>query len=104
MEPPVGEPFATKTRAARGRRRTRRGRLHHLLPLLRRRRAAFLFFPPASKPHRHTTPTHYTSARSHGGEDDRCFPLVDATAIEPEWNAPRRRIAAGDAGHRAPLP
>jgi hypothetical protein len=31
---------------------------------------------------------------------------VDATAIEPEWNAPRchrRRAAAGDAGHRARL-
>jgi hypothetical protein len=28
---------------------------------------------------------------------------VDATANEPEWNAPRRRAAAGDAGHGARL-
>jgi hypothetical protein len=28
---------------------------------------------------------------------------VDATSIEPEWNAPRHHAAAGDAGHRARL-
>jgi hypothetical protein len=99
----VGEPFAVKTGAARGRSRTRRERLHPLLPLLPRRRDAFLFFPLADKPHRLTTPTHCTSARSHRGEDNRCFPLVDTTAIEPEWNAPRRRAAAGDVGLRARL-
>jgi hypothetical protein len=102
----VGEPFAAKTGAARERSRTRRRqeRLLPLLPLLpRRRAAACIFFLLAGKPHRHTTPMHYTSARSHGGEDDRCSPLVDATAIEPEWNAPRRRIVAGDADHRARL-
>jgi hypothetical protein len=84
----VGEPFAAKTGAAGGRSRTRRERLHHLLPLLpllpRRRAAACFFFLLTGKPHRHTSPTRYTSARSQGGEDDCCFPLVDATAIEPE--------------------
>jgi hypothetical protein len=98
----VGEPFAAKTGAARGRSRTRWERLHHLHPLLpllpRRRTAACFFFLLASKPHRHPTPTHYTSARSHGGEDDRCFPLVDAPAFEPREKRvahtapPRRRL------------
>jgi hypothetical protein len=60
VEQPVGEPFAAKTGAARGRSRThrRRERLLPLLPLLPRRRAsAYLFFLLAGKPHRHTTPT-----------------------------------------------
>jgi hypothetical protein len=108
VEPPVGEPFAAKTGAARGRSRTRRRRerLLPLLPLLPRRRAtACLFFLLAGKPHCLTTPTHCTSARSHRGEDVRCFPLVDTLAIEPRRNAdaPRRRAAAGDAGLRARL-
>jgi hypothetical protein len=93
----VGEPFAAKTGAARGRSRTRRERLHPLLPLLpRRHAAAFLFSPLTGKPHRLTTPTHCTSARSHRGEDDCCLPLVDTPTIEPRRNArcsapPRRR-------------
>jgi hypothetical protein len=97
----VGDPFAAKTGAARGRSRTRRERLHHLLPLLpllpRRCATACFFFLLAGKPHRHTTPMHYTSARSHGGEDNHCFSLVDAPAFEPRENRvartapPRRR-------------
>jgi hypothetical protein len=105
----VGEPFAVKTGAARGRSRTRRERLHHLLPLLpllpRRRAAACFIFLLAGKLHRLTTPTHCTSARSHRGEDDRCFPLVDTPAIEPRGTTRRsaHRAAAGDAGLRARL-
>jgi hypothetical protein len=88
LEPPVGVPTAARTGAARGRSRTRRERLHPLLPLLPRRRvAAFLFFLLAGKPHHHTTPTHCTSASGHRGEDNRCSPLVVAPAIEPRRNA-----------------
>jgi hypothetical protein len=67
VEPPVGEPFAAKTGAARGRSRTcrRRGLLLPLLPLLPRRRAAFLFFLLDGKPHLHTTPMPCTSDNSH---------------------------------------
>jgi hypothetical protein len=57
VEPPVGEPFAAKTGAARGRSRTRRRQecLLPLLPLLPRRHAtACLFFLLAGKPHHHT--------------------------------------------------
>jgi hypothetical protein len=83
-EPPAREPSTAKTGVARGRSRTRQERLLPLLPLLPRRRSATCFlFLLAGKPHRHTSPTRYTSARSQGGEDDCCFPLVDATAIEP---------------------
>jgi hypothetical protein len=103
VEPPVGEPFAAKTGAARGRSRTRRRRerLLPLLPLLpRRRTAAYLFFLLAGKPHRHTTPTPCTSASSHRGDDDRCFPLVVA---RPLSRSGTHRVAAGDAGLRARL-
>jgi hypothetical protein len=55
----VGEPFAAKAGAARGRSRTLRDRLHHLLPLLpllpRRHAAARFIFLPAGKPHRLTS-------------------------------------------------
>jgi hypothetical protein len=96
-KPPVGEPFAMKTGAARGRSWTRRERLLPLLPLPPRRRAtAYLLFFLAGKPPRLSSPTHSTSASGHRGEDGRFFPLVDATAFEPRRNArrsapPRRR-------------
>jgi hypothetical protein len=95
-EPPAGEPHAAKTRAARGRSRTRRERLLPLLPLPPRRRAAALVFFLAGKPRRLTSPPCSTSASGHRGEDTHFSPLVDATAIEPRRNArrsapPRRR-------------
>jgi hypothetical protein len=57
VEPPVGEPSATKTGAACGRSRTRRRRerLVPLLPLLPRRRVAFAFLP-ADEPRHRTSP------------------------------------------------
>jgi hypothetical protein len=62
----VGEPFAAKAEAARGRSRTRRHRLHHLLPLLpllpRRRAATRFIFLPAGKPHRLTSPMRFIPA------------------------------------------
>jgi hypothetical protein len=105
-EPSAGEPNAAKTGAARGRSRTRHEHLLPLLPLPPRRRAVayFLFFL-AGKPHRLSSPTRSTSASGHRGEDARFFPLVNAIAFEPSGTpaGPRRRAAAGDAGHRARL-
>jgi hypothetical protein len=88
-EPPAGEPYAAKTRAARGRSRTRRERLLPLLPLPPRRRVAALVFFLAGKPRRLTPLPRSTSASGHRGEDTRFSPLVDATAIEPRQNARR---------------
>jgi hypothetical protein len=72
----VGELSAAKTGATCGRSRTRRERLLPLLPLLPRRRAAACFlFLLADKPHRLPSPTRFTSASGHKGEDVR-FPLL----------------------------
>jgi hypothetical protein len=89
-EAAVGEPFAAKTGAARGRSRTYHDRLLPLLPLPpRRRAAAYLLFFLAGKPPRLSSPTRSTSASGHRGEDAHSFPLVDATTFEPRRNARR---------------
>jgi hypothetical protein len=105
-EAAAGEPFVAKTGAARGRSRTHRDRLLPLLPLPPRRRvAACLLFFLADQPPRRPSPTRSTSANGHRGEDAASSllwtPRPSSQGGTPA--APRRRTAAGDAGHRARL-